>query len=382
MKTGLYIHFPFCRAKCDYCGFHSFPIKDFESDFSDFRDKYIFALMSEIQNQIQQYNIDCIDTIYLGGGTPTIFVGSKLKELLKAIKTMTHVPNDAEISIEVVPNDVLGDTLDTLVQAGINRMILGVQTLNNQLHETIGRSSITCSEKCLDFFCSHEGFEHCVDIIYGIPGQSIEKFMLELDSILEEKPDHISAYMLSVEPNTPLGKRLPVTPAFYELQAEMFEVAEDVFAEHNYIHYEISNYALKGKESRHNMKYWTFQPYLGIGPGAHSFINNERFHNVTPIKDYLNGAKVLYEFDKKSPTSLHTEFIMTSLRLQEGFTDKAFKDIFGVKIPNEVVAALRNQNNLGNLIIEKVKGGWRFYLSRKGFLIADRVIFEVTESLL
>ena len=382
MKTGLYIHFPFCRAKCDYCGFHSFPIKDFESDFSDFRDKYIFALMSEIQNQIQQYNIDCIDTIYLGGGTPTIFVGSKLKELLKAIKTMTHVPNDAEISIEVVPNDVLGDTLDTLVQTGINRMILGVQTLNNQLHETIGRSSIKCSEKCLDFFCSHEGFEHCVDIIYGIPGQTPKGFADELNVILDYNPSHISAYMLSVEANTPLASRLPITPSFYELQAELFETAEDILTGNSYIHYEISNYALIGKESRHNMKYWTFQPYLGVGPGAHSFLNNERFYNTTPVYEYAEKSNLLYEFDKRSELSSYTEFFMTSLRLYKGFSDKTFKDTFGVMIPDMVLSALKTQNNLGNVIIEKDGKGWRFFLSRKGFLIADKVIFEVTESLL
>jgi len=370
VTNGVYVHFPFCRAKCAYCAFYSVPV----SSVSGYAELYTAALKKEITTREQLSRKD-VDSIYFGGGTPSLFPDDKLSEILETIYERFNVLPQTEISIEMNPADVSFKKLNGLKQAGFNRLVLGVQTLNPALHALIGRTGEPCGKKHLDEFFSCTAITHCIDFIIGIPGQ--DGLEAELETIASYGAEHISAYLLSIEEGTPLYCNIRRDEAFEELQRSAFTDTKKILEAFGYRHYEISNYALNGYESSHNSKYWTFQPYISFGNGAHSFYDGRRYINRAPLEKYMADPLAGFDEDKRNISSAMAEFVMTGLRMIDGFSIPDFAEQFG-EMPPEIARRIDKETETGLL----VSRNGRILLSEKGLLLADRVAFNIVQDIL
>ena len=271
---GLYLHIPFCKSKCAYCDFYSLPHSEEKMD------AYAAALLRHLEEVAPRCTAHTVDTVYFGGGTPSYLGEKRLTHLLKAVKKRFHVASDAEITLEANP-DSAGDwkALRTLRKAGFNRISLGVQAADDDLLRRIGR--VHTWEQALSAAAAARmaGFDNLsLDLIYGLPGQTLEAWQDTLRSAAALEPQHLSCYGLKVEPGTPLWQQrdsadLPDD----DTQADMYLWTVDYLQKKGYEQYEISNFAQPGYESRHNLKYWTLGEYAGFGPGAHSDMGGVRF---------------------------------------------------------------------------------------------------------
>lgn len=373
--NGIYLHIPFCRAKCDYCTFYSEP----DLNNAALRRRYLNALKREITER-QALPRGCeVNSIYFGGGTPALFNPGELEEVLRVVEQNFSVTGDAEISIEMNPADVFN--LRDLKNAGFNRFTLGLQTLNADNHKTIGRSGELCTLRHLDSFFAVPNVVRCIDIIGGIPGQTKDALASELAQIISYAPEHISAYLLSLETGAPLYQKIIYDETLALLQRDIFFETKRIFEAGGYIHYEISNYALAGFESRHNMKYWTFQPYIGFGAGAHSFYNNRRFVNSMSIGEYILNPIGELDEDVRDRTSEMVEYIMTGLRLLRGFSVRDFEREFNMSLPLELEKGIKKEAVKGMLDISD-DNNFNVSLSSSGLIFADSVIYNVVENLL
>jgi oxygen-independent coproporphyrinogen-3 oxidase len=374
MSSGIYIHIPFCRNKCDYCSFYSIPI----NNNNDIVESYVEKLLKEIEHISGINGRVEADTIYFGGGTPSILNPLQLDKIINKISQNFVLSSDPEITIEMNPDDLLREKLHGFTQAGVNRITLGVQSLNTEMRGNIGRRGRVLSESDFELFFSHGGYTRCLDIMAGLPGQSGVLLLDDLEKITAYKPEHISLYLLSVDEDTPLGRRFHPDEEFDNNQADLWGEAMDFLSGRGYNHYEISNYALPGYESRHNSKYWDFTPYFGFGSGAHSFAGGKRYSNRLQVHDYIKSVEFHYEFEALTPESIIVEFFMTTLRRLKGFSNEEFIKVTGIPIPDSIIA------KLNVLIIEEmieITGG-RYHLSRKGLFYTDSIIYRLTEEFL
>ncbi|MGC8595976.1 MAG: radical SAM family heme chaperone HemW [Candidatus Kryptoniota bacterium] len=315
-KLGIYIHIPFCQKKCSYCDFYS--IENQEQ-----RKRYLHALIEEIvlvADRLGKHN--SADTIYFGGGTPSILSPSEIDVILETLNDKFAIDENAEISIECNPGTITIDKLRSYKKVGVNRVSLGIQSFFDdelkflsRIHTAEeGRSAITSSQKA--------GFENInIDLIYALPDQTFQRLERNLYEALSFKPEHISAYTLIVEPGTSLynsvnnGYIKTIDPV---AESEMYEFVMDMLEAYGYHHYEVSNYCRPGFKCRHNLKYWTGNEYLGFGASAHSYFGNTRSWNVSSVKSYISAIEKL-----KLPISASEiltskeqaeEYIMLSLR--------------------------------------------------------------------
>ena len=374
--AGLYIHIPFCRRKCDYCDFFSQPITYF-SDFPKTQEKYIDRVIEEIKERYIQISDHTFDTIYLGGGTPSLLSPNQVKYLLDTIKNSLTFHDRVEITMEVNPEDI--QKILPYREAGINRVNLGVQTLIPDLHEILGRSTKTITIDAIEEFFKVEDILHCIDFICGIP--SSEKIIPRDDyNIIKEfRPEHISIYSLTIEQTTPLAERIKCNNCLEAFQRNQLE--EVIFLMHSlgYHHYEISNFALPGFESRHNSKYWNFDPYIGLGPGAHSFYDNKRFFNTMNIKDYLVLPLNITE-DIRSKNDIIIEYVLTNMRLLNGMSEESLKKKLGVNFPENLI--FQGQKLAREGLIAYDANNCIMKLTSKGIFFADKVIYRLVEELL
>ncbi|MDR3237310.1 MAG: radical SAM family heme chaperone HemW [Spirochaetia bacterium] len=373
MTAGVYIHIPFCRAKCRYCGFYSVP-----AAWSAYTQGYAAALKKEIMERENIPRGTDVDSVYIGGGTPSMFPPEELKAILSAAAETFHILPGAEISLEMNPSDARLEKLSALADAGFNRLTLGVQTMDPVLHATIGRAHELCTQKHLDAFFSFKGITHCVDLITGIPGQKIEDFERELKTVASYCPEHISAYLLSIEEGTPLSFDMKYDEPLESLQRAVFLDTERILEEMGYTHYEISNYALPGFESSHNSKYWTFQPYISFGSGAHSFYGGRRYINNIPLEEYIANPLSALDEDERKVSSAMAEFIMTALRMTRGFSMRDFAKEFG-SMPHRTLERINSEIKSGLIILSETE---RVCLSKEGLLYAERVIYNLVQDLL
>ena len=380
MMHGIYIHVPFCRNKCDYCGFFSVPIDRFSSSMQ-VPDSYVDRLIREIGERLAGRGIEA-DTIYFGGGTPSLLGTGQMRAILRSINACAHIGAAAEITVEMNPEDVSRDKLAGFSGAGVNRIVLGVQTLSGRLHDIIGRSVGICSADTLDMFFSAGGIQHCVDVMTGIPSQTDEEFYRDMDSITAYRPAHISAYLLSIEKNTPLGRNLSYATDMEQGQLRFFELTASLLAQRGYVRYEISNYAMPGCQSRHNMKYWMYSPYIGFGPGAHSFFDGARSSNALSVADYIHSVHTIIEYDVRTPESAAVEYILTGLRLLSGFSIRQMEERLHYILPQRVTDRIREAQSDGMIIVSEDERGAFMRLSEKGLPLADRVIYRIVEALL
>ncbi|MGC8971711.1 MAG: radical SAM family heme chaperone HemW [bacterium] len=372
-KIAIYIHIPFCIKKCLYCDFFSFRF-----DISLFH-QYTKALIKELKlNLNKDYSVR---TIYLGGGTPSILPLDDLEDIIETIFKLVKVEEDFEFTIEVNPGTIDREKLKEYRNFGINRISIGIQSLNDEELKVLGRiHSSKEALEALDMAIS-VGFENInADLIYGIPNQTLESWRDTLGKTLKrEELTHISIYGLMYEPGTPLYKALingKIEPMSEDIEVEIFNVAQEILSKYGFIWYEISNYAKKGYECRHNLTYWRGENYLGFGPSAHSLIGNIRYSNTPNIKAYVelllnNKTPKIWE-EKLSPLEKAKELVILGLRLREGISLGVVYKRTGINIEGIFSESIKKLVSQGLLY----KREDRIALTEKGRLLGNLVFEE------
>jgi oxygen-independent coproporphyrinogen-3 oxidase len=378
VSTGVYIHIPFCRAKCDYCGFYSVPLPA-NLEKTALVDGYVRSLCSEIEARSGLVSGQ-VDTIFFGGGSPSYLDADQFSSVFETVKRSFSIADDAEITVEINPSDLERDIIPMLCSSGVNRLSMGVQTLDRDLYAAIGRKGGFCDDRTLERYFSIPGVQHCADIIGGLPAQTPQMLLRDLEQICSYKPDHLSLYLLTLEDGSPLSRRLVPDERFDLAQKESLDAGIRFLVARGYEHYEVSNFALPLRRSRHNMKYWTFQPYIGFGAGAHSFIGGERAANKADVFAYMSGADS--ETDRNTPALRMAEYIMTSLRLSEGFSTDQFKMLFGEGLPDAVWEAVFRLSKEGRVNLCAEGDSYRISICDESFFFSDSVIFSMVEPLL
>lgn len=323
---GLYIHIPFCVRKCRYCDFVSYCGREADHD------AYIDALIREMS----QYKGIAVDTVFLGGGTPTILSAAQLERLCRAVFGNFKLSSGFEFTAEANPGTIDSEKARVLLASGVNRLSLGVQSFNDSELRAIGRihDAKTAYNSVLE--AAKAGFENIsVDLMTALPGQSMDSLMSTLTAALQLPLKHISAYSLIIEDGTPLAedysKGLLDIPD-EDADRDMYAAAKEFLESKGFYQYEISNYARKGCESRHNIKYWECREYIGIGAAAHSYIDGVRFSNTASLKEYMSGSFRSGEKEVLSEHDMIFEFIIMGMRMNRGISETEFKARFGADI--------------------------------------------------
>ena len=368
-EIGIYVHIPFCKKKCDYCDFISYCNKD------NLIEKYVEAMKKEIESQ----NIKPeITTIYIGGGTPSYIDSKYIIQIINKIKEKNVSPNP-EITIEVNPGTVTMEKLEDYRSCGINRISIGLQSTNNTLLKEIGR--IHDFKQFLETYklAKKVGFKNInVDLMLGLPNQRIKDLKESLEQILKLKPKHVSVYSLIVEDGTPIANKIEkgeLQLPDEELERNMYWFVKNTLELNGYKHYEISNFAKKGYESKHNLNCWNQKEYIGIGVAAHSYRDITRYSNTENIEEYIknvnneefNKNKIIHEVQKEDDAK--KEFMLLGLRKIDGIKISDFKNKFG----DNPIYLYRNE--LKKLIDEKllIIDNNDIRLSNKGIDLANLV---------
>lgn len=358
-NIGLYVHIPFCANKCPYCNF--FSLCDF-----NLKNEYTKSVLSVLQNYAERLNRSA-DALYIGGGTPPILEKENLCKIIKGAKEYFNLTNDTEITCELNPLSADADLYDALFRAGVNRISMGVQSGVDSELIALGRKH--SSRQVLESFnnARKAGFNNIsLDLMLGIPNQTIESLQKTLNFMVSLNPEHISAYLLKIEPNTPFGKNTPHNLPDEELSADLYEFTVDFLEEKGYMQYETSNFAKAGYESKHNLKYWNCEEYLGIGPSAHSFIKGERFFFPSDIDRFISGCAPVFDGNGGD----FEEYAMLRLRLRKGLLSSDVKERFDMDIPDKMVEQASFLSKLG--LVEMDDFGIR--LTKKGQLVSNSVI--------
>lgn len=394
-QLSLYIHIPFCVRKCNYCDFLSAPCDE------KTRQDYVNALCREIAQRAEEFQDRKVDTIFFGGGTPSILSPEQMEQIVSAIREKFEILSDAEISIEMNPGTVDKEKLRRYKKLGINRLSIGLQSANNEELKILGR--IHTWENFLQTWemVKEEGFFNVnIDLMSALPGQTLESYGETLRKVLALKPEHISAYSLIIEEGTQFYKWFGEE---YEGQSEqvvqgnatdvnealsirkskalpdeitdrkMYELTKALLEEQGYYRYEISNYALKGYECKHNIGYWKRKEYLGLGLGAASLISNMRSTNITDLQTYLKGGNQKEE-TKLSTTDQMEEFMFLGLRMMEGICPTEFEEQFGQSLQEVYgtqIAKLEKQGLLGFC-----RETQRYALTLQGIDVSNQVFVE------
>lgn len=359
---GIYIHTPFCASKCAYCDFYSFPASP-----EIFR-QYQAKLLSDIEAFGKALRRPC-DTLYFGGGTPSLPGGDYIASVTTAVERQFGFCNP-EITLEANPQSALSDTLCAAARAGVNRISFGVQSGEEAELKALGRRHTAEDAKLAVADAKAAGiFNISLDLMLGIPLQTMDSLRRSIDFLCGLEPSHISAYMLKIENGTPFGKTPPQGLPDEDLTVEMYLFAVEQLRHRGYMQYEISNFALDGKASRHNMKYWTGADYLGIGPAAHSMIGGRRFYFPRDFDGYMHGARPLDEGRGNDSE----EYFMLRLRLSSGLNFADYRRRFGRPLSEHQMEQLRSFDDLGFGTLTES----RFSLTPKGFLIANYIISEL-----
>ncbi|MBE6737124.1 MAG: radical SAM family heme chaperone HemW [Ruminococcaceae bacterium] len=361
-QLGLYIHIPFCVRKCNYCDFYSVEINH------ESIDKYISNTLNALEywkNKIDNNII--VDTIYFGGGTPSVLSDSQILILLEGIYNNFKIANNPEITIEVNPKSVTKLNLKSLKHNGINRISMGLQSSIDEELIILGRLHTKYdAQKAIDYINKSGIFNYSLDVMTGIPLQTIESLNKTIDFCINNKAPHISTYMLKIEKNTPFYENKDKYPfASEDTQADYYEFISKKLSDNGYRHYEISNFCKNDLISRHNTKYWLLEDYLGIGPSAHSMINGKRFYYPRSLKEFTPD-NIIFESEGKTAY----EYIMLSLRTDFGFKyDNYFKE--HNKIPSKRFMNTIKILSEAGFIICNQDG---FKLTDKGFLLSNSII--------
>lgn len=379
-EMELYIHVPFCIKKCAYCDFLSAPAGEEE------RQRYVETMIKEIQGYRKKYQEYCVTTIFVGGGTPSVLSGEQIKEVFNALRASFVIDTQAEITIEVNPGTVTEEKVEAWMQAGVNRISIGLQSVNDEELQMLGRMHTYKDFLNTYHLLRDKGFNNLnIDLISAIPGQTLESWKKTLSTVAELEPEHISAYSLIVEEGTPFytiygaggadGNLESMVQPLPDEETERFiyEETEMILQKYGYDRYEISNYAKPGYACRHNEGYWRRVNYLGVGLGASSLIENQRFRNFSTYDAYMDAIqnqKLFHEeVESLSVTDEMEEFMFLGLRMMSGISREEFQKKFGKKI--ETVYEKQIQQLKKDGLIEFVEN--RIRLTKRGIDISNYV---------
>ena len=361
-NIGLYLHIPFCKSKCPYCDFYSFSGKDTE------KDEYTKALKDRI---LRISNLQCKgDTLYIGGGTPSVLGAENLKTLVDTCKN-DFLTDDAEITVECNPHGLNEDFFKTLYSCGVNRISMGLQSAVDNERRMLGRLSDRNQVENAVKMAQRVGFENItLDVMLGIPNQTEKSLNETLDFCISLGVPHISAYMLKLEENTHFYKNqekynFPDDDLTADLYLQMCETLHS----NGIMQYEISNFSKNGFESRHNLKYWHCEEYLGLGPSAHSFLDGKRFYFDRDFNAFMNGNSPIDD----GVGGDFTEYAMLNLRLVEGLNENKVFERFGHNIPKEIYE--KSQIFIDNGYMISTENG--LALTRNGFLMSNSILAEI-----
>ena len=374
---GLYIHIPFCKSKCIYCDFYSLPRAE------DRMDRYVSALCRQLAEIAQRTTAHTVDSVYLGGGTPSYLGEKRLRRILKTVKKHYHLSRDAEITLEANP-DSAGDwrALRSLRRAGMNRLSLGVQSADDGLLRALGRPHTFAQAEEAAAAARRARIRNLsLDLIYGLPGQDLTGWKDTLERAAALEPEHLSCYGLKVEEGTPLWDMqekmdLPDDDA----QADMYLWTVERLEALGYEQYEISNFARPGRASRHNMKYWTLCEYAGFGPGAHSDLGDVRYAYLRSLDTYCAGVEagvsVLESSEHIPSRERDIEYVMLGLRLTQGISRQEFENRYRLPFA-PIQSVLERFRATGHAAL----AGGRWRLTPEGFLVSNQIIGQALEAL-
>ena len=372
-KISLYIHIPFCAQKCLYCDFPSFARKD------HLRKAYIEALNKEIISLREKYNNLEINTIFIGGGTPSVLEADELECLLKEVAKL-NMAKDIEYSMECNPGNLTEEKLEVMKNYGVNRISMGLQAKQDNLLKGLGRIHNYKTFKENFLLAKKVGFNNInVDLMFGLPNQSLNEWEETLREIISLEPAHISAYSLIIEEGTAFYNlyendklKLPTE----EEERKMYHLAKKILEENGFNQYEISNYAKEGKECRHNLAYWNMNNWIGVGSAAASYINGKRIKNISSVEEYINSIKdkgeAVEEIINNSKNDNMEEFMFMGLRKINGIDENEFKNRFSMNI-NDVYGEILNKY-IGEGLLIRESG--RIFLSEKGIEISNVIMAD------
>ena len=371
-RVGLYIHIPFCSTKCLYCDFCSFVSRD-ENE----RERYVKSLLNEIESRKTKEYI--VDTVYFGGGTPSLLSSEQIGRILSSVKEHFILDDCAEITLECNPMTHLNDGeeyFSALRLLGVNRLSLGIQSAVDSELKLIGRRHSFEEAQKTFFDARRSGFENIsIDLMFGIPSQTLESLEYSLNQFTLLGAEHISIYSLQLEEGTPLYKmREKYDFADDDTVADMYMAINSFMGERGYSHYEISNYAKEGKESRHNSKYWLLDEYLGLGLAAHSDFSGKRRENVCDLKKYLAGDYLSIE-SEMGISEREVEFIMLGLRMSKGISKQEFFARFGLNFDEKYGKKIQELAQF----FKKTDDQDRVCLNESGFAVSNSILAQILD---
>lgn len=376
-KLGLYIHIPFCRTKCAYCDFYSFIPKS-----EGIYERYTEALISHMEAYREAARDRAPDSVYIGGGTPTALPTDLLVKIIRAVKKNFRLAKNTEFTVEVNPNTADVKTFRRLRRAGVNRVSIGLQSADAAELKALTRSHSRIDfEECFKAARAAKIKNISVDLMFGIPNQTVKSLLSSIDYVTRLHPDHISLYDLKIEEGTPYARIAPKLPLPDEdTEYEMYTSAIAMLERRGYRQYEISNFARPGKTSRHNLKYWNCEEYLGFGPGAYSYFNSTRFSFVRNIEAYITGVSdalsrvnLTEGLEEISGRAQLGEYIMLGLRLSSGISVSEIARRYGV----DFIALY------GKKVEKYIKYGYmehrgdRIYLTTSGMFISNYILSDI-----
>ena len=371
--AGIYIHIPFCKRRCIYCDF-------FSTTQSEKKPAYIRALCQELEIRKDYLKGEDIETIYLGGGTPSQLTHEELDAIFTYIYKTYRVNPDAEITLEANPDDLTSEYVAMLRQLPINRISMGIQTFQEETLKLLHRRHT--ATQAIEAFqrCREAGFQNIsIDLMYGLPGETLETWEQDLQQAIDLRPEHISAYHLIYEEDTALWKlreQHQVEEADEDLSVSLFSTLIDKLTEAGYQHYEISNFCLPGLHSRHNSSYWAGKKYLGCGPSAHSFNGTSRQWNVASLEKYMKGIELGnpdYEIEELDLYTRYNDFVLTSIRTSWGMPLSHLRTAFGEELYNYCLRMARPHIREGVLKIREDV----LKLTRRGIFVSDGIMSDL-----
>lgn len=371
--AGIYIHIPFCKTRCIYCDFYS-------TTRSELKRKYIHALCRELKARKEYLHGEPVKTIYFGGGTPSQLEEEDFKQVFKTIEETYGLESAQEITLEANPDDLTEAYVSMLRSLPFNRISMGIQTFDDPTLKLLNRRHDAAQAIEAVHRCRKAGFRNIsIDLIYGLPGETDERWRHDLQQAVTLNVEHISAYHLTYEEGTRIYELLQshrVNEVDEESSVRFFTMLMDTLSAAGYEHYEISNFCEPGLHSRHNTSYWQGIPYLGCGPSAHSYNGKEREWNVASLEEYIRSVEAgerQHELELLSPTTRYNEYVMTRLRTQRGISPSEIEQEFGTKLWQYCMQTATPHLDSGKL--ERKDDHLR--LTRQGIFVSDGIISDL-----
>ena len=371
--AGIYIHTPFCKRRCIYCDF-------FSTTQSEKKPAYVHALCQELDMRKDYLEGEDIETIYLGGGTPSQLSQEELEEIFSTLYNIYKVKDDAEITLEANPDDLTPEYVHMLRTLPINRISMGIQTFQEETLKLLHRRHT--AQQAIEAFqrCREVGFQNIsIDLMYGLPGETLDSWKEDLQQAIALRPEHISAYHLIYEEGTTLWKlkeQHQVEEADEDLSVTLFRTLIDELTRAGYEHYEISNFCMPELHSRHNSSYWTGKKYLGCGPSAHSFNGTSRQWNVASLDKYIHAiqqGKLDYEIEKLDIYTRYNDFVITAIRTHWGISLSQLRSTYGEELYRYCLRMAKP--HLAQGVLEMKEDTLK--LTKEGIFISDGIMSDL-----